>query len=156
MSENYEHLFVRHMGDISEDFTNEGDAAGIKPPTNLGEAFALMRKNEVPQSKIHMSHIWIMPTEESQHWVNEHEHDFDEVLIWTGSDPENPTDLGAEIYMDIEGVRHVITTSGSVYIPAGTRHCPLGFTKVTRPFTFSALSLSPTYVSDENRAVAPQ
>lgn len=38
----------------------------------------------------------------------------------------------------------------SVYIPAGTRHCPLGFNRVDRPFRFSALSLSTEYASDEH------
>jgi len=153
MSHTYDHLFVTHMPNISEDFTNEGEAAGLPQPTNVGEGLGLMRANEVPQSRIHMSHCWVFETDEPQHWVNEHEHDYDEILIWTGSDPDNPHDLGAELYFDIEGERHTVTTSGSVYIPAGTRHCPLGFVKVTRPFNFSALSLSASYGSDENEGL---
>lgn len=150
MTGKFASLFVTDMPDIGDDFTNEGDAAGLPSPTNTGRPLGLMRREEVPQSKIHMSHTWIFETEVPQHWVNEHEHDYDEILIWTGTDPENPSDLGAELYFDIEGVRHAVTTSGSVYIPAGTRHCPLGFTNVRRPFNFSALSLSPSYGSDEN------
>ena len=154
MSNTYDHLFVTNMPNIAADFKNEGDAAGLETPTNVGEALGLMRSNEVPESKIHMSHCWIFETDSPQHWVNVHEHDYDEILIWTGTDPENPGELGAELYFDIEGVRHTVTTSGSVYIPAGTLHCPLGFTKVTRPFNFSALSLSPLYDSDENSDLA--
>ncbi|UOE44395.1 hypothetical protein [Agromyces larvae] len=156
MSNTHAGLFVTHMPNIGEDFTNEGDAAGLPTPTNTGEPLGLMRANEVPQSRIHMSHTWIFETDSPQHWVNEHEHDYDEILIWTGTDPENPRDLGAELYFDIEGVRHSVTASGSVYIPAGTRHCPLGFVQVTRPFNFSALSLSPVYDSDENADLIPQ
>ncbi|MHA3724997.1 hypothetical protein ACXR2T_14095 [Leucobacter sp. HY1910] len=150
MTGKYDHLFVKEMPNIGEDFTNEGDAAGLPSPPNTGTPLGLMRADEVPQSKIHMSHTWIFETDEPHHWVNVHEHDYDEILIWTGTDPDNPEDLGAEIYIDIEGVRHIVTTSGSIYIPAGTRHCPLGFTKVTRPFNFSALSLSSNYGSDED------
>ncbi|MGO3678182.1 hypothetical protein [Leucobacter sp. UCMA 4100] len=153
---NYDALFVKDMPNIGGDFKNEGDAAGLPTPTNTGEPLGLMHKGIVPQSKIHMSHTWIFETDEPQHWVNEHEHDYDEILIWTGTDPDNPEDLGAELYMDIEGVRHTVTTSGSVYIPAGTRHCPLGFTKVTRPFNFSALSLNADYTSDENEGLVEQ
>ncbi len=156
MTPKYDHLFVTDLPNIGADFTNEGDAAGLPTPTNTGEPLGLVRKEEVPESQIHMSHTWIFETDEPQHWVNEHEHDYDEILIWTGTDPDNPTDLGAELYMDIEGVRHTVTTSGSVYIPAGTRHCPLGFVKVTRPFNFSALSLSPNYTSDENEGLIDQ
>lgn len=156
MSGKYEHLFVRNIVPCGDDFSNEGDAAGLPTPPNAGSPYGLMRKNEVPESKIHMSHTWIYEVEDSHQWVSEHEHDFDEILIWTGSDPDNPGDLGAEIYIDVEGVRHIVTTSGSLYIPAGTRHCPLGFNRVDRPFNFSALSLSPNYTSDENAELIAQ
>ena len=84
--------------------------------------------------------------------IGEHEHEYDEVLIWTGSDPENPHDLGGELLIDIEGETYSVTTSGALYIPAGLRHCPLDFKKVTRPIRFSALSLSGdgNYHSDED------
>ena len=103
----------------------------------------------LPESQINMSHIWVKESDHPSHWVNPHVHDYDEVLIWTGSNPDDPRDLGAEIYMEIEGERHIITTSGSVYIPAGTLHCPLGWNRVDRPFRFSALSLSPKYTSHD-------
>jgi len=150
MTSPYEHLFVRKMPNCIEDLVNEGAAAGVVEPDNVGPALALMRSQEVPESKIHLTYTWIGECDEPVQWVKEHEHDYDEVLIWHGNDPDDPDDLGAEIYLDIEGVRHTITTSGSVYLPAGVRHCPLGFTRVDRPFRFSALSLSPNYGSDEH------
>lgn len=86
----YDHLFVRNMVVCGDDFSNEGDAAGLPTPPNAGTPFGLMRVNEVPESKIHMSHTWIYEVADSHQWVSEHEHDYDEILIWTGSDPENP------------------------------------------------------------------
>ncbi|MBB5959818.1 hypothetical protein FHS29_006439 [Saccharothrix tamanrassetensis] len=150
MTSQYERLFVRKMPNCIDDLVNEGAAAGVVEPDNVGEALALMRSQEVPESKIHLTYTWIRECDSPVQWVKEHEHDYDEVLIWHGNDPDNVDDLGAEIYLDIEGVRHTITTSGSVYIPAGVRHCPLGFNRVDRPFRFSALSLSPNYGSDEH------
>lgn len=150
MADRHGRLFVKHMVSCGDDFSNEGDAAGLPSPPNAGTPLGLMRTNEVAESQIHMSHTWIYEVADSHQWVSEHEHDFDEILIWTGSNPDNPEDLGAEIYLDIEGERYLINTSGSVYIPAGVRHCPLGFNRVDRPFNFSALSLSPVYDSDEN------
>lgn len=147
MNSDTERYFVRHMPSCAGEFTSEGEQAGLELPENLGEGFWVMNSSVVPESQINMSHIWVHPTEEPQHWVNPHVHDYDEVLIWTGGDPEHPEDLGAEIYMDVEGERHIITTSGAVYIPAGVVHCPLGFTRVDRPFRFSALSLAPDYQS---------
>lgn len=152
----FEHLFVREMGSSAADFIYEGEPGGLPNPPNVREPFALMRAEDVPESSIHMSHTWIGPVAAEQHWVDEHVHAYDEVLIWTGSDPNNPEDLGADLYFEIEGVRHNVSTSGSVYIPAGTRHCPLGFNSVERPFNFSALSFSPRYSSrDDASPVQP-
>ncbi|MBW4720444.1 hypothetical protein [Saccharothrix obliqua] len=146
----YDHLFVQNMLECADDLVNEGAAAGGERPANISNPFGLMRGIDVDASKVHMAYSWINPTSERVHWVNDHEHTYDEVLMWMGSDPDNLHDLGAELYLDIEGERHTVTTTGSVYIPAGLRHCPLGFNSVTRPFTFIALSLNPDYASDEN------
>lgn len=150
MTNSYEHLFVGKMGNCEDDLVNEGAEVGLPTPENVGEALALMRPSDVPQSTIHMTYCWIHERTTPVQWVSEHEHEYDEVLMWTGNNPDDVHDLGAEIYLDIEGERRIITTSGSVYIPAGVRHCPLGFNRVDRPFRFSALSLNPDYASDEN------
>ncbi|WP_166349693.1 hypothetical protein [Phytoactinopolyspora limicola] len=150
MAGRYDHLFVRHMKECSDDLVNEGAVAGLPRPGNVGDPFALMRSADVDLSQVHMAYSWISETDQQVHWVNDHEHDYDEVLMWMGNNPDDIHDLGAEIYLDIEGERHVITTTGSVYIPAGTRHCPLGFISVSRPFSFIALSLNGAYSSDEN------
>lgn len=152
----YDHLFVHGLVGCGDDFSNEGDAAGLPTPPNAGPPLGLMRTKEVAESSIHMSHTWIGEVDDSHLWVSEHEHDYDEILIFTGTDPDNPEDLGAEVYLDLGGERHLITTSGAVYIPAGVRHCPLGWNTVTRPFNFSALSLSATYGSDENAELIAQ
>ncbi|GGR13972.1 hypothetical protein ACFOE1_11800 [Agromyces mediolanus] len=128
-------------------WTDEGEAAGIPDPDNIGEGFELVGRLTQAESTIHMTHVWITEVDQETPWVREHVHDYDEVLTWTGSDPGNPRDLGAEIYLEIEGERRIITTSGSAFIPAGVKHCPLGFIRVDRPFTFSALSLAPEYAS---------
>lgn len=147
MTSPYEHLFVRNMRSCIDELIYEGEGAGVPEPENVGETWALMRSKDVPESKIHLTFSWIRPITEPVQWVVEHVHDYDEVLIWHGGDPDNPHELYAELYLDIEGVRHTITTSGSIYIPAGTRHCPLGFNRIDRPFRFSALSLAPNYSS---------
>ncbi|UOE44393.1 cupin domain-containing protein [Agromyces larvae] len=148
MASEYDRLFVRDMPVIANgEMSNEGEAAGMVEPENLGEPFWLMHPDSVPESRINMTHVWVKETDEPAEWVKPHVHDYDEILIWTGSNPDDPHDLGAEIYMEIDGERQIITTSGSVYIPAGTVHCPLGWNRVDRPFRFSALSLAPNYSS---------
>lgn len=49
-----------------------------------------------------MTHVWITEVDQETPWVREHVHDYDEVLTWTGSDPEHPRELGAEIFLEIE------------------------------------------------------
>lgn len=153
MTGKYEHLFVRSLRECQDDMINEGTAAGRELPPNLSQPWALMSANDVAEAKAYLTMSWVSPTDEPVDWVHEHVHDYDEVLIWTGSDPHNELDLGAEIFMEIEGERQVITTSGSVYVPAGTKHCPLGFNRVDRPFRFMALALSGDghYLTPEQR-----
>ncbi len=145
MTGRYEHLIVRNMKSADEDMIYEGEAAGEENPPNVGKGYAIMRQDDVPESQIYMTHVWIHPNPERQLWVHEHLHDYDEVLSWKGNDPDNPEDLGAEIFLEIDGEEYTITTSGSVYLPAGVKHCPLGFNRVDRPFTFSALVLDGHY-----------
>lgn len=141
----YEHLIVRDMPSCDEDMVYEGEAAGEEILSNVGQGYALMRQADVPESQIYMTHVWIHPHDQRQVWVHDHLHDYDEVLSWKGNDPNNPTDLGAELFLVIDGEEYTMTTSGSVYIPANTPHCPLGFNRVDRPFTFSALVLDGNY-----------
>ncbi|MGG6898372.1 hypothetical protein [Rhizobium sp. BR 315] len=86
--------------------------------------FELVGSLVQPKSPIHMTHIWIAETEQPIHWVSEHIHDYDEILIWTGSDLDNPRDLGAEIYIDIEGECRTITSFGSIFIPRWRQALP--------------------------------
>lgn len=152
MPATYERLFVTQPWDSTGAFGNEGEAVGDVMPANLGNSLGLMRAADVPESKVFMGYCWVNPSDDPALWVHEHIHeDQDEVLLWMGSDPENPKDLGAHVYMVVDGERHDITTTGSVYIPAGTWHCPLGWDSVTRPFRFISLFLNPEYVS-RNRA----
>jgi hypothetical protein len=65
-----------------------------------------------------------------------HSHNFDEVLLFTGTNPDDPHDLEAEIELWIEDEKHIITQGCMVYIPSRTKHLPLIFRKIGRPFYF--------------------
>jgi hypothetical protein len=67
-----------------------------------------------------------------------HTHDFDEVLAFYGTDPENPRDLCGEVELWLGDERHVLTKSCLVYIPKGLAHCPMKILRAERPiFHFS-------------------
>jgi len=149
----YNSLFITDMNVVTDDMINEGEAAGGELPPNLSLPYGIMRQLDVPASTVFGAYSWVSPVGEETFWVHEHIHeDFDEILVWMGNDPENPQDLGGDLYMTIDGERHVVSSTGAVYIPKGTYHCPLGFEKVDRPFTFIAITLSPDYTSHERDA----
>ncbi len=77
-----------------------------------------------------------------------HTHDFDEVVGFIGSDPQNPHDLGGEVEFWLEDEKYLLTKSCLIFAPRGLRHCPLRVTRVDRPFLFLAISLTGKYGKD--------
>ncbi len=71
-----------------------------------------------------------------------HAHKFPEMLCFIGGNPEDITDFGAEIEFTLGGEKHVIKEPAVVSIPGGVKHCPIVFTKVTRPLVFLEISLT--------------
>jgi hypothetical protein len=71
-----------------------------------------------------------------------HSHKFPEMLCFIGGNPLDITDFGAEIEFTLGGEKHFISTPAVVSIPAGVKHCPIVFTKVTRPMVFLEISLT--------------
>lgn len=147
-STKYGHLFVTDPRDASSDFADENNENTSLP--NVGPGLALMGQKEYADSKVFVTSAFIRESSERTEWVPVHQHDYDEIICWKGLDPDNPKDLGAELFMTIDGEEHIITTTGSVYIPAGVDHCPLGWNWVKRPFMFNVILLNPTYQTDEH------
>jgi hypothetical protein len=71
-----------------------------------------------------------------------HSHNFPEMLCFIGGNPEDITDLGAEIEFTLGGEKHLINTTAVVSIPSGVEHCPIVFKKVSKPIVFLEISLS--------------
>jgi hypothetical protein len=71
-----------------------------------------------------------------------HSHKFPEMLCFIGGNPLDITDLGAEIEFTLGGEKHKINKSAVVSIPGGVKHCPIVFTKVTKPLIFLEISLT--------------
>ena len=74
-----------------------------------------------------------------------HTHDFDEVVGFVGSDPDNPHKLYGEVEFWLDDEMYTLTQSSLVFCPRGLRHCPLRVVKVERPLLFLAFSLSTEY-----------
>ncbi len=75
----------------------------------------------------------------------EHSHNYDEYLVFLGSNHENPRDLGGEIEVWIDGEKHIITKSCAIFIPAGVKHAPIYFRRIDTPIWYIATSPVSTY-----------
>ena len=78
-----------------------------------------------------------------------HVHDFDEVIGFFGSDPQNPHDLGGEVEFWMEDEKYILTKSCLIFAPKGLRHCPLRVIRVDRPIFFLAVSTTSKYVKEK-------
>jgi quercetin dioxygenase-like cupin family protein len=62
-----------------------------------------------------------------------HVHDFDELLGFISSDPDDPENLGGTVRVMIEDEWLTLTKSSVIYVPAGLRHSPFVIEKMSRP-----------------------
>jgi hypothetical protein len=74
-----------------------------------------------------------------------HTHDFDEVIGFIGSDPDNPQDLCGEVEFWLEDEKYLLKNSCLIFAPRGLKHCPLRVVRVDRPILFLAVSMSNKY-----------
>lgn len=86
-----------------------------------------------------------------------HNHDWDEYLLFIGTDPEDPFELGGEVDFWIEDEKYVINKTSAVFIPRGIYHCPIIVRKLTYPFVYvttgNTLKYSNLSFSDNPRFV---
>ena len=67
-----------------------------------------------------------------------HTHDFDEVLGFYGTNPDDVYDLCGEVEFWIGDEQYLLTKTFLAFIPAGLSHCPLRVIRADRPiFHFS-------------------
>ncbi len=73
-----------------------------------------------------------------------HVHDYDEAILFIGSDPRNFSDLGAEVEFAIgeEQEKHVFDRPTAVVIPKGLPHCPIVTNRIEKPYLCMAVSLT--------------
>jgi hypothetical protein len=77
-------------------------------------------------------------------------HTVDEIFLFIGTDPEDPTDLGGEVEFWMgrgeDAEKHVITKTSVVFVPKGLVHGPIVFKNVRRPFKEIVIFTGPVLV----------
>jgi len=85
-----------------------------------------------------------------------HTHDFEEVVTFFGSNPDDTTVLDGEIEFWLGDEPHTITKSSVIFIPKGVKHCPLIIKKLDRPVFHFATATDKNYrgpLEMENQSV---
>ncbi len=79
-----------------------------------------------------------------------HTHDFDEVLCFIGTDPDNPRGLGGEVEFHIADEKYTFDKTTVIFIPKGVPHCPFIHNRVDKPFLLVVFALNERYPSAED------
>lgn len=103
---------------------------------------------------------WVMPNPDFDFGIGHppHIHKDAELLFHIGTNPEDPTDLGAEVelFMGPEMERHVITKSCVVFIPPNFIHCPWRPIKTYRPWIFLEVNQGPRHTEKGYHQLLPK
>lgn len=87
---------------------------------------------------------------DNKHSPPVHTHDFDEVLAFIGTDPENPEDLCGEVELWLDDEKYMLTKSCLVFVPKGLKHCPMLVRRADRPIFHFSAGTSGMYVKDRD------
>ncbi|MFP3975135.1 MAG: hypothetical protein ACLFVK_02805 [Dehalococcoidia bacterium] len=92
-----------------------------------------MSNTQVPEANYYIEFGWIYGIPEPNPSVHEHVHDYDEIVLHIGGDPDNPEDLGGEIEFYVGGQPLTFNTTSAAFVPAGVRHGPVIWKKFSKP-----------------------
>ncbi|MBN1177374.1 MAG: hypothetical protein JXA51_06805 [Dehalococcoidales bacterium] len=104
------------------------DIKGRQNPT-----MTYLSNDLVPGSNTYIEIGWIYEMPEPNPHILNHDHDYDEIVLHIGADPDNPEYLGAEIEFMVGGEKIVIDKTSALFIPRGVEHGPLTWKKVEKP-----------------------
>lgn len=96
-------------------------------------AMTLMSNNLVPNSNFYIETGWVFGMPDPNPHIEEHAHDYDEIVIHLGTDPKNQEELGGEIEFMVDGQPLIINKTSAVYVPKGVKHGPLTWKKYSKP-----------------------
>jgi hypothetical protein len=131
----YGHLIVTTLKKNIKEAPWSPPASSVSPSKG---GRILFMDNEVVKGAFYLECSWVMPRPRTTprptgNSVKPHAHDYDEVICFFGTNPEDFYDLGAEAELTLGGEKHTITKSCIVFIPKGLEHGPLNFIYVDRP-----------------------
>ena len=135
--------------DVKPDKLFPGEKPGAGRRTNFKPAMpthVMWLDGDVIPGAFYSECVWIWPECSSEKPAAEaHKHDFLEVVTFFGTNWEDPTVLGGEVELWLDGDRHIMTKSFLAYVPAGMMHCPLIVRNVKSPIFHFTVGLGGDY-----------
>ena len=113
-------------------------------------AMTLMSSNLVPGAKLYIETGWISDMPDPPTHIHEHTHDYDEIVIHIGTDPDNREDLGGEIELKLDGQPLTINKTSAVFVPKGVKHGPLTWKRFERPHIEMTIMLGAGTLAEAN------
>ena len=107
------------------------------------QSLTLVNEKLIPGCNLDIMFNWIikMPEYNAERAAG-HSHDYDEVILNIGADPQNPEYLGGEIEGFMGDEKQIINTTSAIYIPRNVQHGVVRWTKYERPHIQMAIKLS--------------
>ena len=118
---------------------------GMLPPDfqKVYDSFAkriLWMDGNVCPGAFQMNTAWYFAVPERDPIFPEHDHPFDEIIGFYGSNPDDPYDLGGVVEFTVGGESHRLTRSTLLFCPKDLPHGPVRVLEVDRPiFHFSVV-----------------
>ena len=103
--------------------------------------------DEVLKGAFYVEANWLIQASDTG--TEAHDHDFDEVIGFFGSNPEDPYDLCGEVEFWLGDEKHHLTKSCVIFVPKGLKHCPMIFKRVDRPILNFATGPGKMYVGEK-------
>jgi hypothetical protein len=131
---------------------SETKAKSVPPPATgkrtLKATRLLHMEDDMAKGSFYVDFVWFY--EGFGHAPAEpHDHEFPELVVMTGCDPEHPYDVGGTFSITLEDETHYISRSTMICIPAHVMHCPWKFLEVKKPTLAFTASPSGMYYSSE-------
>jgi hypothetical protein len=87
----------------------------------------------IPGSNIYIEGGWVFGMPDPNPHIFEHVHDYEELVLHFGTDPNRPEELGAEIEFSVGGQPLKLDKTCLVFVPRSVKHGPLIWKKYTAP-----------------------
>jgi hypothetical protein len=105
----------------------------------------LFLDSSVVKGAFYVETAWNLPDFAKKSHGETHQHDYDEVLAFFGSNPDNPDDLYAEAEVHLGDEVHIVKKSCLIFVPKGVPHGPIDFKRIDRPIFHFACGTGKKY-----------